>query len=133
MAGAIAVYNGRDNTIDIALTKNNVPISASFATGAAVAVYTKRQGTLVRIVNGKEAGSADRSSFDFSQDQVVPGAGPNPLRIIKLLLGRLDGTPTRLTVGTNYYAELMVYSTAQPQGVVWASFYLDVFPENMVA
>lgn len=126
------IYNGRDNTIDLAITEDNTPISADFVTGVSVNVYDKKYGALVQYIEGRagEQG-AQPGLFDFTQSQVVPGGGPVPLRIITMMLGRAN--PRIPARGTSYWVEVVLWSQADPDGINWVQFACAVDAESPVS
>lgn len=114
----MTVYNGKDNEEDIVLKVDDVPVTSDFVTRAEVAFLDKKGGSHLATLNSAD----DSSNFDLSQSQVVPGAGPSPIRFIRLLLG--IGSP--LPVGTGYYTEFIVYDATHANGRVWSTWITDV-------
>ena len=121
------VYNGRANRIDIALTQGDVTIDAGSIQGAALRVFDKKHGTLVRYIEGRASESPNEADiFDYTASAVVPGAGSAPIGIISMQLGLAD---PRIPPDNAYWCDLIIFSVADPEGISWAQFYLAVIPE----
>lgn len=97
------VYNGRDNTIELALLKDGVAIDCTALTRCMV--MTEASDGTIRTLDSQ----SDPEWFDCSHaDKVVMRFGH-----------------AALTAG-RYKATLIVYDTSRPNGIVWQDFVMVV-------
>lgn len=122
------IYNGRDNTLDLALLKDDEVFSADFVTGVSVNVYDKRFGTLLQYIEGRPGQpGAQLNLFDLTTDKVVDGSGGLPIRIVSMQLGL---AVPRIPARTSVYVEVILWSPAAPEGINWIQFGCAVDAES---
>jgi hypothetical protein len=103
-----SVYNGRNNSNDLLLKADGVAVDLA-------TTVTRMQ----LIVGTKTVDSTTTpTAFDWTPAPAVAGK-------VILTLGAAG-----LTVGVRQVAELIVYDAANPLGINWGKFYLDVFDDT---
>ncbi|MCK5602388.1 hypothetical protein KAR91_10975 [Candidatus Pacearchaeota archaeon] len=114
------VFNDRNNVLDLAVVQDGVPITATFVTKVAVVIFDM-EGTKVDSVNSAD----DADAFDLTVDKTVAGATGNPIRILRLILGKAG-----FTAADRYKADIVLYSSSYTDGFVWGQIYLNVLADN---
>jgi hypothetical protein len=124
------IYNGRDNTLDLALLLDDEVISADFVTGVSVNVYDKRFGSLLRYIEGRAGQpNAQPSLFDFSNEKVVQGSHGVAIKYISLMLGL---AVPRIPARPSCYVEVILWTPAAAEGINWIQFGCAVDAESPV-
>lgn len=99
------VYLGRDNTIELELSVDGTPLTAS-----QMQAITR----LELIYNGQTISSeTEPDAFDWSTREAQG--------VVILALGSVS-----MATGTDLAADLIVYSSDNPNGIKWPSFTLKV-------
>jgi hypothetical protein len=117
------VYNGRDNSIDLALLDDERAIDAGFVTGVSVNIRDKKYGTLLRHIEGRTGQpDAQPGLFVLGNLARVPGH-VEPIKIVSLKLGL---AMPRIPAAPYYWLELLIFSPIDVNGFNWEQFPIAV-------
>ena len=104
------IYLSRDNAIKLGLTADGAPVSAA-SMSRVIVKLTDGDGTVSTFDS-----NVDTSAFDFTTEQAQVSDTVTGILVIKL-----QDALVPPTAGNDYTLDLILYDTANPNGVHWDS------------